>query len=241
MSQTRRDENKATSSRVVVDIIRIVDGGLVEDRDVSQDEAFVPLLLERPPHVRREIAGNGPLGVIGLWDRSDAGHPVGTKPTPSHRRIQARPEPSRTSGVSTVAKKKPLRRWTYVPAKPKASDVPQALKIEVETRANALVRDFLAPKYVEPPSDDPMRNTLTGLSTKWRGVFFSLVGHYDSPGPNALSSNFEMAFTRMEFAGLGRFHLAYFRHTGKWWKLHSGLTLDDCLDTIRDHGLFHPL
>jgi hypothetical protein len=37
-----------------------------------------------------------------------------------------------------------------------------------------------------------------------------------------------------------RFHLAYFRHTGKWWEVYRDLTLGKAIATIRDHGIFHP-
>ena len=37
-----------------------------------------------------------------------------------------------------------------------------------------------------------------------------------------------------------RFNLAYMRHTGKWWEVHQGLTLDKCLKTIREDPTFQP-
>lgn len=45
------------------------------------------------------------------------------------------------------------------------------------------------------------------------------LGQYASPGPNAMSPT----FTRL-------------RHTGKWWEVDRGLTLE----TIRDKGIYHP-
>ena len=45
----------------------------------------------------------------------------------------------------------------------------------------------------------------------------------------------------MEYVGDGRFNLAYFRHTGKWWEVYRGLTLDVSIETIRDHGIFYPV
>lgn len=60
-------------------------------------------------------------------------------------------------------------------------------------------------------------------------------------GPeSALSPTFESRYARPEHVGDGRFDLDYMRHTGKWWKVYRGLTLDEALTTIRDVGLIHP-
>jgi len=31
------------------------------------------------------------------------------------------------------------------------------------------------------------------------------------------------------------------RHTDKWWEIHQGLTLDECLKTIQEEGTFQPV
>ena len=80
---------------------------------------------------------------------------------------------------------------------------------------------------------------MTGIHTKWHRSFFYFVADYASPGPNALSPTFESPFTRLEYVGNRRFNLAYMRHTGKWWEVYQGLTLDKCLKTIRDDATFH--
>ena len=118
--------------------------------------------------------------------------------------------------------------------------MPDDLKAEVEAQADELIKTFLKPKYVKRPPKDKRWNYLTGISTKWHRSFFYFVGDYASPGPNALSPTFESRFARMEYVGEGRFNLAYFRHTGKWWEVYQGLTLDESIETIRDHGNFHP-
>ena len=140
-----------------------------------------------------------------------------------------------------MAKKKPKRMWIYAPKKPAPPPVPADLKAEVEATANALIAGFLEPTYVKPPPEDPRQNYLTAISTKWHRSFFYIIGHYASPSPDALSPTFELCSARMEYAGDGRFHLAYFRHTGKWWEIHRGLTVSESFEAIRDQGLLHPV
>ena len=65
-----------------------------------------------------------------------------------------------------------------------------------------------------------------------------------APGPNAMSPYFEMGFARLKYTGSiggqSRFDLAYMRHTGRWWEIMHGLTLEQCLAEIREGGLFDP-
>jgi hypothetical protein len=44
----------------------------------------------------------------------------------------------------------------------------------------------------------------------------------------------------MEYAGSDRFNLAYMRHTEKWWEVAQGLTAEECLEMIREGGIFMP-
>lgn len=138
-----------------------------------------------------------------------------------------------------MAKKK--RQWTWAPDRRLKPAVPDGVKAEVQRKADELVEGHLKPEYVKPPPKDPRWNYLTGIHTKWNRAFFYLVGDYACPGPNALSPTFELSFARLEYTPDGRFNLAYFRHTGKWWQVFEGLTLDDALKTIRENGIFHPV
>jgi hypothetical protein len=42
----------------------------------------------------------------------------------------------------------------------------------------------------------------------------------------------------MENCPDGLYNLAYFRHTGKWWQIHTGVTLKDALEMIAEDGPF---
>jgi hypothetical protein len=44
----------------------------------------------------------------------------------------------------------------------------------------------------------------------------------------------------LEYAGGERFNLAYFRHTGQWWQIGSGLDLNEALGRIKEGGLLSP-
>jgi hypothetical protein len=118
--------------------------------------------------------------------------------------------------------------------------VPESLKREVAMRANALVESVLKPKYVQPPPEEPQFNYIEDITTKWYRSYFYFYALYRSAGLNALGGQFEAKFARMEYMGDGLFNLAAMRHTGQWLELFSGLSLDACLDTIRDDPWFQP-
>ena len=67
-------------------------------------------------------------------------------------------------------------------------------------------------------------------------LFFIKV--FACPGPNALSPSFESRLARLRHAGGGRFDLAFMRHTGQWVELYEWLTVEECLDAIRDDPWF---
>ena len=49
---------------------------------------------------------------------------------------------------------------------------------------------------------------------------------------------FEAKFARLQYAGNRRFHLSFMRHTGQWIQLYTDLTVDECIETIRDDPYF---
>ena len=139
-----------------------------------------------------------------------------------------------------MARKTPKRRWVRAPRKPSPPQVPEPLKAEVQAKANELIETQLKPKFIEPPPKDQRWNYIIDIWARWHRSFFHFGSTYASPGPNALSPTFESPFARMEYVGDGKFNLAYMRHTGKWWEIDQGLTVNDCLEAIRGKGIFQP-
>jgi hypothetical protein len=133
--------------------------------------------------------------------------------------------------------------WVYDPAgafRQSKKPVPRDIQHEVERQAQALIDSTLKPRYLQPPPKQAELNYLVDLYTRWRGPFFYFCSRYCSPGPRALSPFFESRFARLQYAGDGRFNLAYFRHTGQWWEIAQLLSLEECLSEIEAGGLFTP-
>ncbi len=52
--------------------------------------------------------------------------------------------------------------------------------------------------------------------------------------------DFVVRHTRMTLTGFGRFDLAYFRHTDKWFTVYRGLTAAECFQEIEGNEIFWP-
>ena len=138
-----------------------------------------------------------------------------------------------------MAKKKPQKTWVYSPAADPEAAVSDELKVEVERKANELL-ETLRPKHIKPPPKKAAFNYVIELGTKWHGRYFYFVSTYACPGPNIISPTFETNFARLEHVGGQRLDLSFLRHTGKWWPLLRGATLDECLNSVRDDPWFQP-
>ena len=133
------------------------------------------------------------------------------------------------------------RTWVYSPkssrAKPK---VPDTVKAEVEKKGAELVESVLKPEHIKPPPQDPQFNYLVDIFVKWHGNYFYFCATYHCPDPHAISPSFELKFARLEYTGRDAFSLSYMRHTGKWWEIASGLSLDECFTSIQEMPHFNP-
>ncbi len=136
--------------------------------------------------------------------------------------------------------KKRQKVWIFRPEKPPKPKLPENIKIEVETKANELIESFLKPNYIKPPPTDNQFSYIVDIYAKWYQSYFHFSAKYCCPAPNCIAPFFESKFARMEYAGNGLFNLSYMRHTGQWLELFTDLSIDECLETIKDDPHFLP-
>lgn len=75
--------------------------------------------------------------------------------------------------------------------------------------------------------------------SEWRGKAFYLNVRYRAQTRRP-EDDFVVRHTRMTLTALGRFELAYFRHTGKWFTVFRGLTAAECFREIEENEIFWP-
>jgi hypothetical protein len=110
----------------------------------------------------------------------------------------------------------------------------------VQRKAKQLVEATLKPQHIKPPPANAQFNYIVDIYTKWYRHYFYFCAKYCVSGPNALAPYFEAKFARLEYAGHNQFNLAYRRYTEEWIEVYPGLSLDQCLNAIRDDPLFQP-
>ncbi len=132
------------------------------------------------------------------------------------------------------------RRWMYVPPKPAKPKVPEYLKSVVKTRADEFVETFLKPNFIKERPKDYQWNYPVDIFTKWYQRYFYFCSTWRSPHPDSISEYFEIRFARLEYAGNDKFNVAYMRHTGQWWEIFQGLSLDQCIEEIRTDPHLRP-
>ena len=130
--------------------------------------------------------------------------------------------------------------WIYCPLKPKKPKVPNSVKVELSRKVQQLINDHLRPEHVKPPPKKPQFNYITDLFTKWYQSYFYFCATYACPHPDALSPTFETRFARMGYQEENRFNLSYMRHNGQWNEILFALSVEECLDAIREDPHFFP-
>ena len=132
------------------------------------------------------------------------------------------------------------KQWVYSPKKPAKPKVPADVKTQVKTQADTLVETTLKPTHIKPPPEEPGFNYISDIYTKWYRNYFYFCATYQSPGPNAVSPEFETKFACLEYLENGNFNLSYMRHTGQWLEMYQDLILGTCLNSIENEPHFMP-
>jgi hypothetical protein len=127
----------------------------------------------------------------------------------------------------------------YSPSKRQRGQVPEDLKSEVSFKAQQLVDQHLKPTHVEQP-ENPQCNYISNIYTQWDEGCFYFYATYVAFFPDEDSHALEVPFARIGYLGNGRFNLAYMGQTGKWCKRYPSLSVDKCLEAVRDEPHFIP-
>jgi len=127
-----------------------------------------------------------------------------------------------------------IKRWVLAPARQPKQKVPESAKSEAEKRCNEFVESVLKPKYVVPHPKNEDSVYVADIYIKWHGNNFLFCAKYIVPGPNAISPFFEEKFARIEYVSKDKFNLSYMRHTGKWFEIFTEISLDECMDAIKN-------
>jgi hypothetical protein len=119
------------------------------------------------------------------------------------------------------------------------SSVPTLLRQQVDRWAETWLRTTFS-RLLELRAQNPGAfNYPIAVFSEWRGKAFYLNVRYRARSRRP-EDDFVARHTRMTLKGFGRFDLAYFRHTDKWFTVFRGLTAAECFREIEENELFWP-
>lgn len=102
------------------------------------------------------------------------------------------------------------------------------------------IEDFLKPRFLSAIRPTKF-NYQVDILGKWRGSSFSFLQRYRSGFPENLGEEFNAPFARLDWTSRDRFDLMWHRHTGKWFRLHHGLSLEVAMATLKTDGVLYPV
>jgi hypothetical protein len=115
-----------------------------------------------------------------------------------------------------------------------------AERVVIALRCQHFIDAVLKPRFL--PAIRPSRfNYSIDILGKWHGNRYRFIQRYRSGQPENLGAEFDGPFARLDWTGRDRFDIQWHRHTGAWFCLYRGLSLDEALKTIETDGLLHPL
>lgn len=103
------------------------------------------------------------------------------------------------------------------------------------------IEDVLKPEFL--PEIRPTKfNYCIDIFGKWHGTKYRFLQRFRNDRPDTYTeSEFISPFARLEYVGRDRFDLSYFRHTGQWWTVDRGVTLDQALALLETKGIYNPI
>ena len=117
--------------------------------------------------------------------------------------------------------------------------VPSLLHLQVDRWASDWLQSTFS-RLLELRALDPGSfNYPIDVFPEWRGKVFYLSVRYRARSRRP-EDDFVVRHTRMTLTGFGRFDLAYFRHTDKWFTVYRGLTAAECFREIEGNEIFWP-
>jgi len=133
-----------------------------------------------------------------------------------------------------------MKAKAWMPRTPRPVRVDDIEKQRIVAACEAFIRDILKPRFL--PRIKPTKlNYPIEIYGAWAGGRYRFVQRYRSGMEHSCGEEFDAPFARIDRMGPGHFDIYWMRHTGKWWRLYSGVTLAEALKILEADGLLHPI
>ena len=131
------------------------------------------------------------------------------------------------------------RRGTWTARAARRVPPDEAEKRAIVGACEAFIRNVLKPRFL--PEIVPSEwNYVVDIRGAWAGGRYRFMERYRSGMEHNRGEEFDAPFARIDRIGPDRFDIYWMRHTGRWWRLHVGVTLVEALQILETDGILHP-
>jgi hypothetical protein len=132
------------------------------------------------------------------------------------------------------------KQWLPTVRAPRPALPDEAEKREIVAACEAFIRDVLKPRFL--PGIRPTQwNYVVDIHGAWAAGRYRFIQRYRSGMEDNRGEEFDAPFARIDRMGWDRFDIDWMRHTGRWWRLHKGVTLAEALRILEADELLHPV
>lgn len=132
------------------------------------------------------------------------------------------------------------KRWVKPAPAIRAVAIDDLEKQAVIAACETFIRDVLKPRFL--PEIRPTEwNYVIRIHGAWAAGRYRFIQRYRSGMEHNRGEEFDAPFARIDRIGQDRFDIYWMRHTGKWRRLHAGVTFVEALRILETDGILHPI
>jgi hypothetical protein len=132
------------------------------------------------------------------------------------------------------------KQWMLTTRAARPAPPDEAEKRAIVAACEAFIRDVLKPRFL-PEIRPTQWNYVIDIHGAWAAGRYRFMQRYRSGMEDNRGEEFDAPFARIDRMGRDRFDIYWMRHTGRWWRLHVGVTLAEALRILETDGHLHPL
>lgn len=132
------------------------------------------------------------------------------------------------------------KQWIRTVLAARPAPVDDSEKQAIIIACEAFIRDTLKPRFL-PEIRPTERNYVIDIHGVWAGGRYRFIQRYRSGHTHNCGAEFDAPFARIDRLGRDRFDIYWMRHTGKWWRLHVGVSLVEALRILETDEVLHPV
>ncbi len=118
--------------------------------------------------------------------------------------------------------------------------LPAADKAAITAACQTFIDSVLKPRFL-PVVTPTQFNYPIEIRGKWHGSKYRFLQRYRFGFADNLGEEFDAPIARIDGIGRDRFDVQWYRHTGQWFGVHQGLSLEAILNAIETAAFLHPV